>query len=273
MSGGELWRPYPEFPFIEGSTIGRVRTTDRYVKTKNGKRLIKGHILKQWHNRNGYLLVTFRVGGKIVKRQVHRIIAACFLPNPDSLKQINHKNCVRDDNKVVNLEWCSASYNCKYREEHGKASSRPVIAVNIKTLESLRFPSRAVAANSLGVYSTSISAVITGKLKQTGGFWFTEDENKINKDKLSKIKTDMPFVGGIIAINTTTLESLRFESQKEAGSEIGIYTQNINGVLKGRQNTAGGLWFTYADDRTVENVRAKFGDDVACKVEKLMNKK
>lgn len=178
MNDGELWRNYPEFSFIEGSTIGRVRTIDRYVKTKNGKRLIKGHILKQWYNRNGYLLVTFRANGKMIKKQVHRIIASCFLPNPDSLEQINHKNCVRDDNKVANLEWCSASYNCQYREEHGGASSRSVIAVNIKTLEALRFSSRAKAADSLGVYSTSISAVVKGKLKQTGGYWFTNADKK-----------------------------------------------------------------------------------------------
>ena len=182
MNDVEVWRTYPEFPFIEGSTIGRIRTLDRAVSRGKGMYVVKGHILKQWYNRNGYLLVTFRVNGKIVKRQVHRIIASCFLQNPDSLEQINHKNCVRDDNKIENLEWCSASYNCQYREEHGGASSRSVISVNIKTMEASWFPSRAKAADSLGVYSTSISAVVKGKLKQTGGLWFTNaDNNAVEK--------------------------------------------------------------------------------------------
>ena len=273
MSGDEVWRPYREFPFVEGSTLGNVRTTDRYINTKNGNRLIKGRILKQWYSRTGYLLVTFRVNGKLIRKQVHRIIAGCFLPNPDNLPQVNHKNCVRDDNVVTNLEWCSASYNSQYREKYGKATGRPVIAVNIKTLKVLRFSSRAAAAHSLGVYSTSVSAVIRGKLKQTGGFWFTEDESKINKDKLNKIKNSMQFVDGVVAINTATLEVLRFDSQKEAGHKVEARSQNINKVLKGSQNTAGGFWFTYANDHAVESVRKKFGDIVANKVAELVNEK
>lgn len=273
MDNVEVWCPYPEFTFMEGSTWGRVRTLDRVVPRGRGTYFVKGHILKPWYNRNGYLLVTFNVNGKIARRQVHRIIASCFLPNPDSLEQVNHKNCIRDDNKVANLEWCSASYNCQYREKYGKATGRPLYAFNLETQEESHFKSRAEAADSLGIYSTSISAVIRGKLRQTGGFWFTEDDSKIDKDKLNKIKVDMQFVDGVIAINITTLEVLRFNSQKEAGHKVGVYPQNINGVLKGKQNTAGGFWFTYADDRAVENVRTKFGNKVAREVEKLMNKK
>lgn len=272
MGDNEVWEPYPEFPFIEGSTLGNVRTIDRYINTKNGTRLIKGRVLKQWYNKNGYLLVTFVANGKQVKKQVHRIIAECFLQNPNNLPQVNHKNCIRDDNRIMNLEWCSASYNSKYREKYGKATGRPIVAVDIKTLKVSRFKSRAEAADLLGIYSTSISAVVRGKLRQTGGFWFTEDDSKIDKDKLNKIKADMQFVDGVIAINIATLEVLHFNSQKEAGHKVGVYPQNINGVLKGKQNTAGGFWFAYENNRAVENIRMKFGDETARKVEKLISK-
>lgn len=43
-----IWKPYPEYPFIEANKFGEIRTKDRYVPSKNGsKRLVKGHVLKQ----------------------------------------------------------------------------------------------------------------------------------------------------------------------------------------------------------------------------------
>ena len=45
---------------------------------------------------------------------IHRIIAECFLPNPNNLPQINHINEIKDDNRVDNLEWCNHKYNINY---------------------------------------------------------------------------------------------------------------------------------------------------------------
>lgn len=88
-----VWKIYPEFPFIEANQFGEVRTTDRLVTCKNGRKMfVKGHVLKQWANNKGYLLVHFSVNGKDVARLVHRIIAASFIPNPDNLPEVNHKD-------------------------------------------------------------------------------------------------------------------------------------------------------------------------------------
>ena len=170
----EVWSPYPEFSFIQGSSLGRVRTIDRYIKTKNGKRLIKGHILKQWRNMGGYLKVKFNVNGKTVNLRVHRIVAECFIENPDNLPQVNHKDCNRTNNCVDNLEWCDNSYNMQYREEHGKAQGHPVLAISLSTLGVLRFPSQNEASRALGVYLGHLNAVIAGKRNKTGGYWFTK---------------------------------------------------------------------------------------------------
>lgn len=51
----EIWKTHPEFDFIQGSSIGRVRTLDRVVSTKKGMRVVKGRILKQQHDRGGYI--------------------------------------------------------------------------------------------------------------------------------------------------------------------------------------------------------------------------
>ena len=355
MNDNEIWKQYLEFPFIEGSSLGRVRTRDRFVSTKKGVRFVKGRILKQCLANSGYLYVTFGVNGKKVHRSVHRIIAECFLPNPDNLPQVNHKNCVRDDDRLTNLEWCSISYNARYREEHGismaeaqghtlyainlatskvlrfssqgeagrklgvshgsigmvirgehnkaggywfteddaieaikndknklrnivagKVPNYSVFAVNLSTLEVLHFPSRTEASRSLGVADSNISAVIKGKLKQAGGYWFTEDGDratKITKSELHDITTGKTSKCPVLAINLATLEVSRFRSQCEAGRKLGVSHGSIGMVIRGEHNKAGGYWFTSADSNAVEATRNKLGDIVADKIEELMTDK
>lgn len=77
----------------------------------------------------------------------------------------------------------------------------------------------------------------------------------------------------MFAISLETLEVLRFPSQIEAGRELGVNRQNINHVLKGERNQAGGYWFVNTDSNAIETTRTKFGDSVARKVEELMTNK
>lgn len=202
----EIWRVYPDYPFIEASNLGRVRMKDHYVMRKNGrKQFVKGHVLKQWLLPNGYLYVFFDVNGKRVHLRVHRAVATSFLPNPDNLPEINHKDNDPTNNVVSNLEWCSHQYNQDYKKNFGTSPTevlgQPVIAVNIDTSEV---------------------------------FWF--------------------------------------ESQHEAARQLGVSQGNVSEVTKGKRHTTGGYYFCHADEHAVENVREKFGDDVAEKVEKLINR-
>lgn len=77
----------------------------------------------------------------------------------------------------------------------------------------------------------------------------------------------------VIAVNLDSFEVFWFESQHEAARKIGVKQGNIDMVIKGKyyHKTAGGYWFCRADENAVERVRVKFGDEVAKKVEKLMN--
>ena len=130
----EIWKVYPDYPFIQVSSLGRVRTTDRVVTCKNGKKqFVKGRVLKQYHDYYGYMYVQFYENGKRVTLKVHRMVAIAFIPNSDNLPQVNHIDCNRSNNVVSNLEWCTNQYNTAYREKYGKVSSRPVFAVNVKT--------------------------------------------------------------------------------------------------------------------------------------------
>jgi hypothetical protein len=62
-------------------------------------------------NDNGYLRVGLTVDKKQQFFMVHRLIAMAFIPNPENLPFINHKDCDRLNNKIDNLEWCTNMYN------------------------------------------------------------------------------------------------------------------------------------------------------------------
>lgn len=186
----EIWKVYPKFPFIEASNLGRVRTIDRYVPVKGqGKRLIKGRVLKQQLNKSGYMYVRFRVNGKFISLRVHRIVATCFLPNPLGLPEVNHIDNDRTNNVVSNLEWCTSKYNQDYRKNFGtspaQVQGRPVIAINPETYDFFWFESQSEAARQLGVDHSTITKVVKGKrYKTTGGYWFTyADENAVEKTR------------------------------------------------------------------------------------------
>lgn len=90
----------------------------------NVKSLRRGKLLKQSSDKNGYKILSLTKDGKSVAFLVHRLVAMTFLPNPQGLPEVNHKDETHDNNVLENLEWCSRSYNRNYgtyRERMSKA--------------------------------------------------------------------------------------------------------------------------------------------------------
>lgn len=168
----EIWRKHPDIEKIEVSSLGRVRTLDRVVSNGKGTRLVKGRVLKPFGSGRGYLVVSIQSDGKRTMKYVHRLVAKTFLSNPNGFPMVNHLDCDRTNNSVKNLEWCTASYNSKYREKFVKASGHPVFAINLATLEVSRFNSQREASRELGVSHGNIYSVLKGRIKQTGGYRF-----------------------------------------------------------------------------------------------------
>ena len=188
----EIWKPYPEHPFIEANQFGQIRTKNRYVMCKNGvKQFVKGRILKQYPNNGGYMRVSVSVNGKRMNLLVHRIVASAFIPNSDNLPEVNHSDNNPANNAVSNLEWCTSQYNTAYREKYGvsakevtKALRKPVIAVNLETLEVFYFESQNEASRQLGIDRRHVNNAIRGLRKTTGGYWFASaDSNAIDKTR------------------------------------------------------------------------------------------
>lgn len=84
------------------------------VKSLNYNHTRKERILKPFTNPDGYLLVDLCKDGKEKYEKIHRLVAQEFLPNPDNLPMVNHKDENKQNNNVDNLEWCNNQYNCEY---------------------------------------------------------------------------------------------------------------------------------------------------------------
>lgn len=104
----EIWKPIEDFKDkYEVSNLGRIRN------------IITNHIYKFTNQYGDYF--TIILYDKTHKRttRVHKEVAKAFIPNPDNLPQINHKDLNKQNNKVDNLEWCSISYNVKHGIKNG----------------------------------------------------------------------------------------------------------------------------------------------------------
>lgn len=183
----EVWKIFLDYPFIEVSNLGRVRTKDRIATDRNGKKYhIKGRVLKQWDNGTGYMQVHFNVNGKEVHLYVHRIVAICFILNHNHYPEVNHIDCDPANNRWDNLEWCNHQENIAYRDKLGRwvnnNPGRPVIAIDLNDFNVFWLESQCEAARQLGVYTSNIYKVIKGKLNKTGGYWFCNaDKNAVEK--------------------------------------------------------------------------------------------
>lgn len=89
---------------------------ENYIIFDDGKVYSKNRnkFLKPIKNRYGYLGIFLYKHGKQVHKFIHRLVAQAFLPNPNNLPQVNHKDENPTNNCVENLEWCDAKYNINY---------------------------------------------------------------------------------------------------------------------------------------------------------------
>lgn len=173
---GEEWRPvigYEEYYMI--SNLGRVKALSR--QWHYGQRDEK--ILRQ-QKVSGYLYVQTAKNGIRKLRRVHSLVALSFIPNANNLKYINHINEDKYDNRVDNLEWCTAQYNNNHgtrnsrisqTQRHHRKDAKPVILMTLDGTPVKEYTSITDAGRD-GWDRKAISDICnkTGKSKTTKGY-------------------------------------------------------------------------------------------------------
>lgn len=182
----ELWKPVAGYEGIyEVSSYGRVRSLKRVVNGKPGQLIPKkGIILKQslLERGGGYYRVMLSKNNKGKHFLVHRLVAEAFIPNPDGLPVVNHKDIcslnnfvyVNPDNSIdpskSNLEWCTIRYNSIYGDARAKAAEkcRKKIVATSNSGNTILFNSRKEAAKYFSVAPPTIGSAIYSEKEWRG---------------------------------------------------------------------------------------------------------
>lgn len=209
----EEWRPVKGYEGLyEVSSFGRVRSLDRWVRFRNTTSFKKGQILKQRLHKLGYYILRLANNQGIrASHQVHRLVMSAFVPNPDNLPMVNHRNEVKTSNYPDNMEWCDAKYNVNY----GTCVMRGV--AKRKGMKRTKETCEKISISNMGKKRSPETC-------------------KILREKSSKPVLQCDLEGRLIA---------EWESMKVAQQILGIWSANISKCCKGKVKTAGGFIWRY----------------------------
>lgn len=144
-------KPHPTFSDYLVYPDGRIFSTktNRFMKT---------------YLNNGYEHISLSINGKQTNQKVHRLVAETFIPNPNNLPHVNHKDKDRQNNCIDNLEWITQLDNNKH--SHCIKIYQYDLQNNLINV----FESMTEASQKTGVSISSISNVCNGKRRTAGGY-------------------------------------------------------------------------------------------------------
>ena len=164
----EIWKDIKGYEGkYQVSNLGNVKSLERFRNGKsNSKVYVPEKLLKGKCDKDGYIVYALCTGvhKKTKFYRVHRLVAEAFLPNPNNLPMVNHKDENPKNNCVENLEWCDAKYNARY------SFSVPVLQYSINGDFIRKWDCITEIQDKLNIYRSSICACCNGKYKTAGGY-------------------------------------------------------------------------------------------------------
>ena len=119
---------------------------------------------KQQTTDKGYKIIVLWNNGKQKNYRVNRLVAETYIPNPDNLPEVNHKDEVKSNNNVANLEWSTHAYNTQYSQ------AMSWIVENVRTGERQTVYNLAAFCRQLGLSRGSLNHTLTGRYSQHKGY-------------------------------------------------------------------------------------------------------
>lgn len=243
----EEWRPVVGYEGLyEISNLGRVKSLHRRTP----------FIVRTKTNTHGRIIANLHHKGEVHSFGVHVLIAKAFIPNPDNLPEVNHKDENPANNIVENLEWCTHEYNMHYGTlykrlsstlQNNSSMSRPVVQYDLEGKFVRVWPSIREVKRSLNEKGwKTICDVCKGKAHSAMGFqWRYVEGGKTPAEDIGPIRRRCSTAPK--AVYQYTLEKLfvrKYESVTAASASVGIPGTNISACINGKQKTAAGfLWF------------------------------
>lgn len=168
MMNNEIWKDIKGYEGLyQVSNLGNVRSLGNNKKRKE-------KILKLSQTPKGYQIVYLSNKNQGKNYYIHRLVASAFIPNPNNLPQVNHKDEIKTNNMVDNLEWCDCEYNINYGTRNDKMNitkkAKPIYSINITTNEITFYQSAYAAQKQTNISQTSICMCCRGKIKTSGGY-------------------------------------------------------------------------------------------------------
>lgn len=163
----EEWKDIPGYKGLyQVSNTGRVRS--HYSGTWK--------IMEQSTRKGGYKKLFLRKNKERKSFFIHRLVATAFIPNPDNLPFVNHKDENPSNNKVENLEWCTHLYNMTYGtcQERARAThlerTPSILMYDKEGILKATFNSVVEAEKETGIPHSNIIACCKGRLKTAKGY-------------------------------------------------------------------------------------------------------
>jgi len=167
----EVWKDIKNYEGIyQVSNLGRVYNCryNRFLSTPTNRK-------------KKYVDVVLNKNGIAKSYKVHRLVAEAFIPNPNNLPFVNHKDENPSNNCVDNLEWCTNEYNLNYGNAHKKQALSRSVLTKQQILDCYKLMQSGYSMNELGSIYGAAGQTISRLLTQ---------HNKYKYDELNDFKID-----------------------------------------------------------------------------------